>query len=335
MSEKLVVIGDGAMGTVCSMILAQKGYGVRWWGYSGEQMGQIERDRENKRFFPGYKLPLSIEVTADDTRVFDDVGLVISAVPCKFVRGVWERLAGVMGGGLPVVSITKGIENNTLMRPTQIIAEVTGERKLAALSGPNIADELARGLPATSTVASVDEALAEDVQKLFSTNWLRIYTNSDIVGVELAGATKNVIAIAAGIIDGMQMGDNAKAALLTRGLVEISRLGVAMGAQADTFTGLSGMGDLVTTCVSPKGRNRTFGSMIGKGMSVAEALGAIAGEVEGVNTCRSVVKLAEDYQVEMPITLAVAGILFEGKSVEQALGELMTRKLKAEGEVIS
>ena len=235
-----------------------------------------------------------------------------------------------MGGGLPVVSITKGIENNTLMRPTQIIAEVTGERKLAALSGPNIADELARGLPATSTVASVDEALAEDVQKLFSTNWLRIYTNSDIVGVELAGATKNVIAIAAGIIDGMQMGDNAKAALLTRGLVEISRLGVAMGAQADTFTGLSGMGDLVTTCVSPKGRNRTFGSMIGKGMSVAEALGAIAGEVEGVNTCRSVVKLAEDYQVEMPITLAVAGILFEGKSVEQALGELMTRKLKKE-----
>ena len=330
MSKKIAVIGDGAMGTVCSMILAEKGYGVRLWGYSAEQVGQMERDRENKRFFPGFTIPWSIELTADDTRVFDEVGLVISAVPCKFVRGVWERLAGYIAWDLPVVSITKGIENNTLMRPTQIIAEVIGARKLAAFSGPNIAAELARGLPATSTVASEDEALAEEVQKLFSTNWLRIYTNTDIVGVELAGATKNVIAIAAGIIDGMEMGDNAKAALLTRGLVEITRLGVAMGAQAETFAGLSGMGDLVTTCISPKGRNRTFGSYIGRGMSVEEALGAIAGEVEGVNTCRSVVKLAQAYKVEMPITMAVAGILFEGKTVEQALGELMARKLKKE-----
>jgi len=175
-----------------------------------------------------------------------------------------------------------------------------------------------------------EEALAEELQKVFSTNWLRIYTNSDILGVELAGATKNVIAIAAGIIDGLMLGDNAKAALVTRGLVEISRLGAAMGAQPETFSGLSGVGDLITTCISPKGRNRTLGQAIGRGKTCKEAQRAIAGEVEGVNTCRSVVKLSQQYKVEMPITQSVYQILFEGKSVGQAIGELMTRRLKAE-----
>jgi len=243
---------------------------------------------------------------------------------------VWGRLLEYVPKGLPVVSVAKGIENETLLRPTQVIQVVTGQRPLGALSGPNIAEELVRTLPATSTVASEDSAFARGVQKVFSTNWFRIYTNSDLVGVELAGAMKNVIAIAAGIIDGMQLGDNAKAALLTRGLVEISRLGVAMGAQQETFSGLSGMGDLITTCISPKGRNRTFGQMVGQGRGVEEALEAIPGEVEGVNTCRSVVKLAEEHKAEMPITQAVFQILFEEKPVQQAIGELMTRELKAE-----
>jgi len=213
MSEKVTVIGDGAMGTVCSVILARKGYDTRLWGYKADQIAEIEKDRENRRFLPEVTLPVSIELTADDTKAFVNTGLVVSAVPCKFLREVWTRLAGHIPSKIPVVSVTKGIENDTLMRPTQIIGELIGERPLAALSGPNIADELARGLPATSTVASIDAALAEELQKVFSTNWLRIYTNSDILGVELAGATKNVIAIAAGIIDGLMLGDNAKAAL--------------------------------------------------------------------------------------------------------------------------
>jgi len=231
---------------------------------------------------------------------------------------------------VPIVSVTKGIENDTLLRPSQIIEQVLGPRRLAVLSGPNIADELVRSLPATSTVACADPVLAEQVQQTLSTNWLRIYTNSDLIGVELAGATKNVIAIAAGIIDGLQAGDNAKAALVTRGLVEITRLGVAMGAQASTFAGLSGMGDLITTCISPRGRNRTFGQAIGRGQSVEHALAAIPGQVEGVNTCRSVVALADRHNVEMPITQAVYEVIFEGKSVREAIAELMTRRLKAE-----
>ena len=330
MSETITIIGDGAMGTLCAILLVRKGYDTVLWGYKADQIEELERYRENRRFLAGAKLPAAVRLTADDATCFEGAGLVISAVPCKFLRDVWGRLLEHLPKGLPVVSVAKGIENETLLRPTQVIQVVTGQRPLAALSGPNIAEELVRTLPATSTVASEDSAFARGVQKIFSTSWFRIYTNSDLVGVELAGAMKNVIAIAAGIIDGMQIGDNAKAALLTRGLVEISRLGVAMGAQQETFAGLSGMGDLITTCISPKGRNRTFGQMVGQGRGVQEALVAIPGEVEGVNTCRSVVKLAEQHQAEMPITQAVYQILFEEKPVQQAIGELMTRELKAE-----
>ncbi len=330
MSERITIIGDGAMGTVCAILLSRKGYEVVLWGYKAEQIEELERYRENRRFLPGAKLPAAVQLTAEDATCFAGARLVISAVPCKYLRDVWGRLLEYVPKGLPVVSVAKGIENETLLRPTQVIQVVTGSRPLAALSGPNIAEELVRALPATSTVASEDTSFARGVQKVFSTNWFRIYTNSDLVGVELAGAMKNVIAIAAGIIDGLQIGDNAKAALLTRGLVEISRLGVALGAQQETFAGLSGMGDLITTCISPKGRNRTFGQMIGQGRTVQEAGDAIPGEVEGVNTCRSVVKLAEPYKTEMPITQAVYEVLFEDKPVQQAIGELMTRELKAE-----
>ena len=330
MAERVVVIGDGAMGTTCAVILAKKGYGVTLWSYSDEQVKQIRQHRENRLFLPGVKLPVSIELTGDDAVVFREVGLAISAVPCVFLRSVWGRLSKHLGADLPIISVTKGIENNTLLRPTQILHDVTGPRRLAVLSGPNIACELARSLPATSTVAANDPALAEKVQKTFSTNWLRVYTNTDVVGVELAGATKNVIAIAAGIIDGLGVGDNAKAALVTRGLVEITRLGLALGAREQTFAGLSGMGDLITTCISPTGRNRTFGEAIGRGQTIEVALKGIPGEVEGVNTCNSVFKLAQEHHVEMPITEAVFGILFEQKTVSEAINELMTRRLKAE-----
>lgn len=330
MTQKITVIGDGAMGTVCAMILARKGYRVGLWGYNAEQIAEVEATRENRRFLPGFRLPVSVELTADAGAVFEDSTLVISAVPCRYLRAVWTQLGEAVPRSLPIISVTKGIENDTLQRPTQVLAELTGPRSLAVLSGPNIADELARSLPASSTAASADGNLAAHVQNTFSTNWLRIYTNTDVIGVELAGATKNVIAIAAGVIDGLNAGDNAKATLLTRGLVEISRLGAALGAQHDTFSGLSGMGDLVTTCISPKGRNRTFGQALGQGLSVKEALKNIPGEVEGVNTAGSLVKLAEQHQVEMPITQAVYEVISEQKPVAEAITELMTRRLKAE-----
>jgi glycerol-3-phosphate dehydrogenase (NAD(P)+) len=232
---------------------------------------------------------------------------------------------------VPVVSVAKGIENTTLLCPTRIIKEILGPgHPLAVLSGPTIADELARGLPATATAASLDAQLACGIQETFSTPIFRVYTNDDLLGVELAGAMKNVIAIAAGIVDGIGAGDNAKAALLCRGLAEIERLGVACGAKEKTFAGLSGLGDLVTTCISPKGRNRTFGERIGRGMTAEQALAATQSVVEGVPTCQSVLALAQKYSVEMPITEAVYSIINGQKSVRQAIAELMNRQLKAE-----
>jgi glycerol-3-phosphate dehydrogenase (NAD(P)+) len=229
--------------------------------------------------------------------------------------------------------VTKGIENQTLLRPTQILAEIlclTENKRLAVLSGPTIADELASKLPATACAASCNEKLAKDVQSTFSTDWLRVYTNTDIVGVELAGAMKNIIAIAAGIIDGTGAGNNAKAALVTRGLAEITRLGIACGAQQQTFAGLTGLGDLVTTCISPQGRNRSFGERIGKGQTIEQAQKATESVVEGIATCKSVVELAKKFNVEIPITQAIYEIIFLKKSVQAAIKQLMKRQLKAE-----
>jgi len=330
LNKKVVIIGDGAMGTVCGLILAENTFAVTLWSHSQEQSDNLKTFRKNRLFLPGITLPDSMQFSSCDTDIFQEAEFAVSAVPCAFLRSVWQRLSPHLPSGLPILSITKGIENNSLARPSEIIGVSTKSENLATFSGPNIADELTRKLPATSTVASLDENLARKFQQAFNTHWLRVYTNSDMIGVELAGATKNVIAIAAGIIDGLGSGDNAKAALLTRGLVEITRLGVAMGAQQETFIGLSGMGDLVTTCVSPKGRNRTFGQMLAQGKSVAQVLAEIPGQVEGVNTCRSLVELKEKHKVDMPITQAVADILFNEKPVTQAITELLSRPLKAE-----
>lgn len=319
------------MGSVCSMLLCEKGFAVRMWGHDAKQLAQIKEKRENFIFLPGHKLPDSLEFEASNSDILKNAELIISAVPCQYVRRVWKGLAGFANPNVPIVSVTKGIENDTLLRPSQVIMDVLGERtKVVALSGPTIAEEIAKKLPATATAASKDERLAGAVQEIFSMPYLRVYRNSDIVGVELAGAMKNVIAIAAGIIDGIQIGDNAKAALLCRGLAEITRLGMALGAKEHTFSGLSGLGDLVTTCISPSGRNRSFGQRIGKGASVKDAIEATQSVVEGITTCKSVVDLAKKNSIDMPITEAVYHILFEGKSVSAAIEDLMTRKLKAE-----
>ncbi len=333
MFKRIAIIGDGAMGTVLAMLLCEKGLDVHMWGHDSEQLRQIERNGENTHFLPGYKIPESMSFEPDDAKVFEGIDLAVSAVPCQYVRGVWQRLEGSISSLKAIVSVTKGIENKTLLRPTQILSELLQQKDiggLCVLSGPTIADELARRLPATAAVASNQNALAIEVQTLLTCPWFRVYTNSDMTGVELAGAMKNVIAIAGGMIDGLQIGDNAKASLLGRGLAEITRLGVAMGASEHTFSGLTGLGDLVTTCISPSGRNRSFGERIGQGQSPDQALAATSSVVEGVATCRSVVELARQHQVEMPITEAVFSILFEGKPLKQAITDLMTRQLKAE-----
>ncbi len=331
MANGISIIGDGAMGTVLAMMLCRKGLTVRMWGYDAGQLAEIAETRENIRFLPGYKLPKSLTFESDDKKIFHDSQFVVSAVPCQFMRSIWQRLAPYFNRCAPIVTVAKGIEKNTLMRPDEILTDVLGaETQVAALSGPTIADEMARQLPATAAAASADENLAIEVQHTFNAPYFRIYTNTDITGVELAGAMKNVIAIAAGIIDGIEGGDNAKAALLSRGLAEITRLGVAMGARPETFAGLTGLGDLVTTCISPKGRNRSFGERIGRGLTTEQALAKTNSVVEGVDTCKSVCELADKHKVEMPITFAVYQILFEGKSVQQAISELMQRELKAE-----
>jgi glycerol-3-phosphate dehydrogenase (NAD(P)+) len=330
MFENITIIGDGAMGSVCGMLLCRKKLKVRMWGYSAEQLAEISAKKENVRFLPGYKLPDELVFEPKDEKAMAGADLIISAVPCQFTRSVWKRLKPHVPGGAAIVSVTKGIENDKLLRPTEILSDVLGAGNYAALSGPTIADELAGGLPATATAACEDKTLAEEIQKTFNSVQFRIYTNTDIAGVELSGAIKNVIAIAAGIIDGIGGGDNAKAALLTRGLAEIKRLGLKMGAREETFSGLSGLGDLVTTCISPKGRNRSFGERIGKGMTTEEGLAATESVVEGVPTCKSVLELAGRHQVEMPITEAVHAVIVEGKSVHSAIQELMSRQLKAE-----
>ena len=331
MFDKITIIGDGAMASVCSMLLCENGKAVTMWGYDAEQLSEFEAAGENTRFLPGHKLPAGLKFDSRDERAMVTAELLVSTVPCQFMRDVWERLRKNVPAGLPVVSVAKGIEKETLLSPSRILADVLGtDRLYMALSGPTIADELASGLPATACIAGKDEAMLRNVQQCFNTPRFRVYTNDDIVGVELAGAVKNVIAIAAGIVDGIGAGDNAKAALVSRGLAEIERLGLAMGAKEKTFAGLSGLGDLITTCISPMGRNRSFGERIGKGETPKQALGATNSVVEGVATCESVLAVAKRCGVEMPIAEAVHSVIIGGKSVPAAIHDLMCRQLKAE-----
>ena len=334
MGERITILGDGAMATVCSILLTQRGgdNAVTMWGAFEESIERLMQDREQRRLLPGVRVPADVQLTANDADCFAGATMILSAVPTQYMRGVWKRLKPHAPRGVPIVSVAKGIETQTLLRPTQVIEDVLGDATpaLCALSGPNIAAEIARYLPATAVAAAEDESLAQRVQSALSTQWFRVYTNSDMIGVELAGAIKNVIAIAAGIIDGLGAGNNAKAALVTRGLVEITRLGVAMGAREETFNGLAGVGDLITTCVSPQGRNRTVGEQIGKGRKLDDILAKMDSVAEGVTTTMAVRELARRQRVDMPITDAVYSVLFEGKDVLHALTELMTREPKPE-----
>ncbi len=327
---RVTIIGDGAMGTTCALLLARRGTRVTLWSVSPEQVVALERDRENKRYLPGHRLPSSIKVVADPSRSFDDPTLIVSAVPCQYMRSVWRRFADHVPRGVPILSIAKGIEVGTLLSPTAILEDCVGQVPLACLSGPCIAPEVAAQKPASVVVASADTALAAQAQAGFSTSYFRVYTSDDLIGVEVAGAAKNAIALAAGICDGIDAGDNAKAALVTRGLVEITRLGVALGASADTFRGLAGVGDLITTCASKIGRNRSAGERIGRGATAEEVMESTPSVIEGIPTTRSVLELAARHHVEMPIVSGVASVLFEGRRPSDCIAELMTRQLRSE-----
>ena len=329
-SSRATVVGDGAMGTLCALLLARRGAAVTLWGVWPDHIAALKRDRENKQYLPGHKLHDSIRPVSDPLEAFDDPALIVSAVPCQYMRSVWERFAPCAPRNVPIVSVAKGIEVQTLRSPTGIIEDCLGGVPLACLSGPSIAPQVAEQKPASVVVASKDAGLARLVQTALSTNFFRIYASADLLGVELAGAVKNVIAIAGGICDGIGAGDNAKAALLTRGLVEITRLGVAMGACVDTFRGLAGVGDLVTTCISKIGRNRTAGERIGRGASAEEVIESTSSVIEGIPTTRSVLALATECNVEMPIVSSVSSVLFDGLAPAEAIEALMTRPLRDE-----
>jgi glycerol-3-phosphate dehydrogenase (NAD(P)+) len=334
------ILGLGQMGLCCASILLSPDHPgpaprLGLWGHDETEVGTLAQARTSDRL-PGFTLPESARVSLSDSKALESADLIVNAIPVQFIRQTWGRLAKSVPANAGIVSVSKGLENTTLLRPTQIIAEVladnpdTAPRPLAALSGPTIATELAKGLPATVTVASDNEAFAVVVQQLFNASFLRVYTNPDLLGVELAGATKNVIAIAAGIIDGLAAGNNAKSALLARGLAEITRLGTAMGANSQTFYGVSGVGDLATTCFSPEGRNRSCGEALGRGEKLESYLAHSPFVVEGVATTSSVVDLARKFKVDMPITQAVHRVLFEGLDPVDAIGLLMSRELKDE-----
>lgn len=329
--ENAAVIGAGAMGTLCAMLLAERGVQVKLWGRDAAFMADLATHRENRRYLPGHELHDNIRLSSDFSDTLSAADVAISAMPTQFMRESWQSINQHCDVRLSVVSVAKGIEVGTLLRPTQILQDVLGnEIPVMALSGPCIASEVAAGLPTAAVIACTDKSVAKQMQATLSSPLFRVYTNDDVVGVELGGAVKNVISIAAGIGDGMDMGCNAKAGLVTRGIVEITRLGVAVGARADTFAGLAGVGDLMTTCMSLKSRNHAAGVKIGQGMAIADVIATSHGVIEGIESTRSVLALAEQYKVEMPITRAIFRVLFENQSPQSAIRDLMTRQLKAE-----
>ncbi|MBI3862823.1 MAG: NAD(P)-dependent glycerol-3-phosphate dehydrogenase [Planctomycetia bacterium] len=331
MVRKVTVLGGGAMGTGCSILLSERPEcSVALWLRNPEQAAKMAQSRENRLLLPGVSIPEAIKITADVRAAAADTDLIVAAIPTAYLRQALVPLAAHLPAGCPVVSVIKGIENGTFLRPSEIIGQVLGPRDVVALCGPSHAEEFARRLPASVVVAGDNPALLADVQALFTTDRFRVYTNRDIVGVELAAALKNVVAIAAGICDGLRFGDNAKAALLTRGIVEIARFGTALGAEAETFSGLAGLGDLITTCFSGYGRNRRVGERLGQGTPLATILAELPGVAEGVTTCKSVYDISRARGIDMPIVTEVYRVLFEGKSPAAATSSLMLRPPRAE-----
>ena len=327
------VMGAGAWGTALAKVMADAGSQVRLWARSPEVAEEINTAHTNTNYLPGVKLPDAVRATTDAADALDGLTTVLLGVPSQTLRTNLEGWRGLLADGATLVSLAKGIELDSLMRMSQVIIQVTGvdSGQVAVVSGPNLAAEIADEQPAATVVACTDSGRAVALQRALSTGYLRPYTNADVIGTEVGGACKNVIALACGMAAGVGLGENTAAAIITRGLAEIMRLGIALGAKPATLAGLAGVGDLVATCTSPRSRNRTFGERLGRGESLDAALRAAGGHVaEGVTSCTSILALASSYDVEMPLTDAVQQVCHRGLSVDQAVVLLLGRSTKPE-----
>ncbi len=325
-------MGTGSWGTAFGMVLADAGCDVTLWARRPELAEAVNSTRTNPDYLPGVELPENLRATADAAEALRDADFTVLAVPSQTLRANLAEWAPLLAPDTVLVSLMKGVELGSTMRMSEVIEDVAkvGADRVAVVTGPNLAREIAARMPALAVVACTDERAAQRLQAACHTPYFRPYTNTDVVGCELAGAVKNVIGLAVGIADGMGLGDNAKGSLITRGLAETTRLGLAMGADPLTFSGLAGLGDLVATCSSPLSRNHTFGTNLGKGMTLEETIAVTKQTAEGVKSCESVLDLARRHGVDMPITETVVGIVHEGKSPVAALKELMARSAKPE-----
>lgn len=322
--KTVAVIGSGSWGTALAVQLVRAGNKVILWSFKQEEAESLEKNRENLEFLPGIKLPEAINITYKDEDV-ESADMFVLATPSKFVRNMITRFKPYIGEGKIVVNVAKGLEESTLLRLSEVIKEVAPMAKVAVLSGPSHAEEVGKDMATAIVAASEDIEVARTVQACFMTTMFRVYTSTDIIGVEFGGALKNLIALAAGISDGVGYGDNTKAALMTRGIAEISRLGVAMGADEKTFAGLSGIGDLIVTCTSMHSRNRRAGILLGQGKTLKETLDEVHMVVEGVSNAKAAYEMSKKYGINMPITSEINDVLYNGKDVKAAVVDLMTR----------
>ena len=328
--KQIAIIGDGGWGTALGLVLHRAGHRVRIWGPFPEYIQRVRERRENADYLPGVPLPVELEWTADREEAVNGARVVVLAVPTKYVGSALPPFADLIPRSALFVSVAKGLDAATHRRMTTVAEEIFGLGPVAALSGPSFATEVAKGLPAAVTIACSDQARADALQAVFNGRSFRVYTSDDPVGVELGGALKNVIAVAVGASDGLGLGHSASAALITRGLAEVTRLGVALGAQAATFAGLSGMGDLVLTCTSRLSRNYTVGERIGRGEKIGEILAGMKQVAEGVNNCVIARDLAARLGVEAPITREISAVLHEGKDPRAAVASLLAREPRPE-----
>lgn len=331
-SHNIAVIGDGGWGSTLAVLLARKDYPVTLWGPFSQYLDVIRKTRYNPKFLPNLKIPEDIIVEADLKTALSGKDVLIFAVPSQYSADVIKKIKATKTdlSKSMILSVTKGFDNRTLLRVSEVIEKHLPGVPLAVLSGPTIAIEVAKGIPSTAVIASRKAAVAKQLQDVVNSQTFRIYTNNDVAGVELGGSLKNIIAIACGVCDGLGFGTNTKAALVTRGLAEMARFGKAMGAKAKTFQGLSGLGDLVTTCFSPNSRNRSVGEQLGKGKNIKQIIGAMNMVAEGVETVKPVYKLSYKLRIPMPITSEVYQIIYRNKSPQKAVADLMSRKTKAE-----
>ena len=328
--HRIAILGDGGWGTALGLLLAKQGATVRMWGPFPEYIERLRREHENTLFLPGVPLPETLHWTADRDEAVAGAEVVILASPSKYYRSVLESFAGRLPPDCALLSVSKGLDGVTRRRLTEVAGEVLGHKPVAVLSGPSLAGEVARGMPTAVVIACADQSRAHGLQNIMASPLFRVYTSEDVIGVELGGALKNIMAIALGVNDGLGFGDNTRAALITRGLAEMTRLGVALGARLETFSGLSGLGDLIVTCTSRLSRNHLVGERLGHGETLDQIIGSMSQVAEGVTTCAIARALAREHGIRTPITDEVHAMLHEGRSPAQAVETLMTRDARPE-----